>query len=145
MKKFLIVILLLLFTTPAMALDKCMLGSWYDPDRSGEGINLQVVGEITVIHFYTFNYNDDETWFILLGDRIFTMSSLVKIPDDDEFLTKEKLVGHAEIEYVSNNAIYFQFKQDLIYENGRAYECNHETCEGRFLYKRSTEPSIPCE
>ena len=60
-----------------MALDACYTGSWYDTQRDGEGINIEVLEELTVAYFYTFDKNDNQAWFTLLGDKILTMHQTV--------------------------------------------------------------------
>jgi len=143
MKAFL-TILLFLFSTTAFALDACYTGSWFDPLRDGEGINIEANDQNVVAYFYTFDRNDRKAWFTLIGDRVLAIFDTILIDDKYlDFRTETVLVGSAIIEPLTNNDLYFQYQFDLEYKNGIKYECVGDICTGNYLYRRLTQP-IPC-
>lgn len=146
--KFLLTFLLAIFSLNAMALDKCMSGSWYDPQRDGEGINVEVdATNMTVAYFYTFDRNESKAWYTLLGDGYLAMFDTFKVDDKYlEFRTETQLVGSAILEPLTPDAMYFIYQFDLEYKDGKKYECVTTpdfSCNGRYLYRRLTQP-IPC-
>ena len=138
MKLFMLTALLLL-STPLLALDKCMSGSWYDPGNSGEGITLQVLGDTTLGYFYTFG-SAGKAWYIMLGeDTSMTMIGTVKSGG----VITEAEVGQAYITVIDNNNIIFEY--DLSLDVDDAFDwCLSGFCQGTYAYKRITSP-IPCE
>ena len=138
MKLFMLTALLLL-STPLLALDKCMSGSWYDPENSGEGITLQVLGDTTLGYFYTFG-SAGKAWYVMLGeDTSMTMIGTVKT---GEVITEAE-VGYAEITVIDNNNIIFDYNLNLDVDDGFDW-CLSGFCSGNYAYKRITSP-IPCE
>ena len=126
-----------------MAIDACYTGSWYDTKRDGEGINIEVLEDLTVAYFYTFDKGGNQVWYTLIGDKILTMHQTVIVEDPDEFITKTVLVGEAEIEVLTNDEIFYQFNIVWGYVDGKLKRCTGDRCEGKYLYRRITQP-IPC-
>ena len=137
-------VLLSLTINTAQALDNCMTGSWYDPERDGEGINIESDGDVTIAYFYTFNRSDKSVWYTMVGGTYLAMYDTFKVDDEfKDFRTETKLVGTASLEPLGFNNIYFQYEFDLEYKNGVKYYCVGEICKGSYLYRRLTQP-IPC-
>ena len=144
MRKLLLILGALLLSTNLWAIDSCHTGSWYDPDRAGEGITIEVIGDVTVVYFYTFDRWDDQVWYTMIGDRRLVMYSSLIIPDDDEFFTKQVIVGDADIEILTDDVIFFNYDRALEYFNGDLYSCVGDICKGSYVYRRITQP-IPCD
>jgi len=142
-KLFLIILLAMSFN--AIAFDECLSGSFFDPTRDGEGLNIEPVGEKGLLaYFYTFA-NFDRIWYTMLGDTTLTMYTTVVL-DDVDFITKTVAVGAAEIEFLNNNAMYFSYQILLDYDerSGEFEVCTRDYCAGSHLYKRLTQP-ISCK
>ena len=139
--KTLLVTLLLLISTSAMALDSCYTGSWYDPARDGEGISIEVLDVTTVAYFYTFDSQDKQQWFTLIGDGVMTMYSTELVGD---FISQTDAVGTAEIIPLTNDTLSYEFNQEFRYKNGNLIPCNGDTCAGSYTYQRLTQP-VPCQ
>ena len=60
--KLVIFVLTMLFAAPALALDKCYSGSWYEPETSGEGIDLQISDEKVVLYRYAYLNGSPNYW-----------------------------------------------------------------------------------
>lgn len=63
MKRVLLSLLLLLAAGSAYGLDKCMSGSYYNPDKNGQGFDLQVSDETIVVYFYGYA-GKSHYWFL---------------------------------------------------------------------------------
>lgn len=138
-----VISLLFLFSSGAMAIEACHTGSWYDPDRDGEGVNIEVIDGITVAYLYTFDHEDRPSWYTMLGDQYLAMYQTVVVPDKTEFITKTQPVGVAQFELLTDDIIYFNYLIDIVYKDGLKYECNYDRCKGSYVYRRITQP-IPC-
>jgi hypothetical protein len=138
---------LMLISSSSLALDSCFTGSWFDPVRDGEGINIEVNDGLVVAYFYTYDRRQEKTWFTLLGDQVLVIMDTFKVVDKyQDFKTQTVLVGSASIEPLTPNAVYFVYQFDLEYKNGIKYECittDNFSCKGTYLYRRLTQP-IPC-
>jgi len=62
MRTLLFTILLSSFAVPALALDKCYSGSWYEPETSGEGIDLQISEGKVVLYRYAHLNGSPNYW-----------------------------------------------------------------------------------
>ncbi len=47
---------------------RAMTGLWYNPQRSGHGIDVQITGDTLFVIWYTYNDNNTPTWYIAIGD-----------------------------------------------------------------------------
>ena len=145
MKKVLIAILALLFAADAYALETCDTGSWYDPDRAGEGINLEVTEGTVVMYFYTYaegshafyvgvGENDDELVELTLYETV--PGSLLEFP-------KEELeVGTAILEK-EEGFLLWSYHLSLDADslgNGHLPYCVGFHCDGDLIYERLTQP-----
>lgn len=143
--KFLLAIALLIFAQSSFGLDRCMTGSWYDPERDGEGINIEVLEGQTFGYFYTYGLNNHKVWYLFQGkdDRNLTMYGTLKT-SEDPFKAAEYDVGTASIRVFDEDFMLFEFqlRTDLSEDNAHKF-CLANYCEGKYLYERITTP-IPC-
>ena len=58
---------LLLFSGPAMALDPCYSGSWYNPETAGQGFNLEVYEGLVVAYFYSYDDLNNKQFYVGVG------------------------------------------------------------------------------
>jgi hypothetical protein len=71
--KILLSLILVFLTTPLFGEDRLNVrpswsGSWYNPDQSGHGINVQILDEDrTVIYWYTYDLDGKPFWLAALG------------------------------------------------------------------------------
>ena len=144
--KTLLTILLLMISGSAMALDACLTGSWYDPEQSGFGINIEAHQGFTGAYLYTFDKNLRPIWFVMVGKEVLTMSVTAVVPDNDKFIAKELDVGVAEIIPVAEGLIRFRYSLIAEYdtEKGKLVLCNGDHCDGDYLFTQLTKP-IACD
>jgi len=131
------------FTTAVLAVEQCHTGSWYDPNRNGEGINIEFLDGLVVGYIYTFDNHGKQIWFTMLGDKILTIETTVVV-DDVDFLTKTVDTGVAEIDMITDNVLVFRYNLLLTHNgDGDFYLCDDPSCKGERVYERLTQP-IPC-
>lgn len=143
MKAFLLAALLLI-STPLMALDSCLSGSWYTPDRVGEGITLEIAENQVVGYFYTYG-SAERAWYVLAGDNdnnILTMYGTSKI-SEKPFAVFQSKVGTAVVTEIDSDNINFSFDIVLDIDDANPW-CLSGFCKGAYKYTRLTQP-IPCE
>lgn len=142
MKRFLFCILLSLgIVETVQAFDNCMTGSWYDPEISGSGINIEVL-DSQVIAYYYRGAGETRDWFTMSGPR----------PEDDlvglkfkEFTTGGNMVsGDAYIEILDTNTIQFGYVREFNFNELGSGIPWCIGCVGEFQYVRLTAP-IPCD
>jgi len=119
-----------------------MTGSWYAPERDGEGINIEVLEGVVVAYFYRPDHSN-QRWYNMLGDR----------PEGDNIwldvyqsigINDIHWVGDALISITGNDSIVFSydFRYDLTLEGDGLPWCLG--CRDTFSYVRITQP-IPCD
>jgi len=145
MKKLLLILTLFLLSTTAQALDPCMTGSWYDPEQSGFGVNIEAHDVYTASYLYTFDGDSRPVWYVMLGDKILTMS-VAYVLDDDDFITKEVEVGVAEIIPITDGVIRFRYSliAEVDPDGGGVRICRGDHCDGDYIFKQLTRP-LECE
>lgn len=56
---------------PGYTITPCITGSWYDPERDGEGYNIEIIGSSLepemLVYFYTYDENGDQMWLVGSG------------------------------------------------------------------------------
>jgi len=126
-----------------MAFDACMSGSWFDPERDGEGITLEALPDGGVLgYFYTYG-SQGRAWYVMTGDETLTMFGTVKT-SNDPFGVLESEVGTAIITAIGPRTL--QFTYDLVLDVDRDATipwCLGGHCAGSHTYKRITQPR-PC-
>lgn len=139
--------ILLMFSTPLMAIDECFTGSWYDPiTNDGRGIDIQVMDTMVVGYYYTW-YDNRRQLFILQGAN--DLKDGVALEGLHSGIKNGKSsvrhAGTAEIMVSNNDTIIFThvWKYDWLRENSPIPWCFVE-CDKQYRYKRLTQP-IPCE
>jgi len=150
MKILLFFIGLLLFSTVnAAPIGVCHSGSWYSPDRVGEGISLEVLEDQVVLYFYTYR-DGDKDWYIMQGARTTTSAVSLEI-FATEFEAKEPFtvdvydVGDAVVEIIDDNTLSFEFVHTLdIQLPGTFPFCLADRCTGVHEYIRLTS-IVDCE
>ncbi len=120
----------------AQSFDACMTGSWYDPDRDGEGINIEALDEVVIVYFYR-PLTTGNHWYTFIGNRV---DGPVPLDMYDTILAGTYKVGEAVIEQLDENTLAFEYLQ-LLNEGGQPWCIG---CIGSFEYIRLTTP-ISCE
>ena len=151
-----ILLLSLLYVSPAFALDNCMTGSWASPDYEAEGINLEVYDSgINAGRFAGFFYAYDlhehkQTWFLFSGHNDTGLANLYDITTNGGFgidlEATEYDIGNVSIEVVDNNTLTFSYHMTLDLDRPGPVSipwCLSAGCEGSIEYSRLTQP-IPC-
>ena len=143
MKKFILFIVLMLFSVPLFALDDCFSGAWYDPERPGEGIFLEVQAERVVGSYYTFRQNRLD-WYVFASDegREITLYQQELI-SYEPFNVINWEVGEVFIFPESQNNLVFTWRLDLDLSRDVSLPLCLTDCVRGFLYTRLTQP-ISC-
>lgn len=138
-------LLLLLFSFNVFAMDRCMTGSWYDPDFVGQGVNIEVNSDSLVVAYLYAFVEKRQTWWSMVGDRFLTMETTVLL-DDEDYVSKTLDVGVAEFEVITDDVIYFQYRLlvDVDPFTNEPKLCLADYCSGEYLLKRLTQP-IDCD
>lgn len=150
MRILITIILALMMTSPVLALDKCMSGSWADPDIKGEGISLEVHEDTAVAYFFTYTFFDRmaQNWVLFVGPPDH-MKAYDTVPFAFDPIEYE--IGTGSLFQIDHNTL--QFTHDFSYDLDQVEDplsitvtpwCLDERCEHVFRYKRLTQP-IPCE
>lgn len=135
MKKLLLAMLLLL--PGVAAADGCLSGSFYDPENSGWGINVDVLEDQTVV----FVYKDDGDWLVLQGNSP-NFGAYQKWADG---VTE---VGTGDFVFLDNDTVFVSW--DLVLDiNLISFArpipwCLHTGCEYDGELVRLTQP-VPCD
>jgi len=146
--KTLLIVILLLISPSLHALDECMSGAWFDPERNGEGIVLEVLEEQTLGYFYTYG-SQGRAWYVMLGEEALPDVELLTIygtqlVSNIPYKVREFEVGSAFITVIDNDSIQFKYDLVLDVDSGNAIPwCMAGFCEGDYEYKRLTRP-VPC-
>ncbi|KAA9133467.1 hypothetical protein F3N42_03700 [Marinihelvus fidelis] len=137
---------------PGPQLTECENGSWYDRERSGEGINLEVLDENFVAYFYTYEPRGeiaDQTWFLILGDNAdgkATVHDVIAGYVDDGLDVAVMPVGSATFEYAGPDRLAFSWRMDLDLNrlgDGTVIPWCLSSCSGSLSLSRLTRPH-PC-
>lgn len=145
--KTLMLIVLLLMAAPAIALDRCMTGSWYDPDVQHEGLVVEVLPEVTVAYWYTFQFFDAlaQNWLVFQGPP-HALAAYDVLPYAGGSDLYE--VGVGELLALDENTLLFAFDMDLNLDittpDTVTPWCLHVGCAGVYTLTRLTQPII-CE
>lgn len=137
MKYLLTLLLALGMTTSVQALDNCVTGSWYDPENSGSGINVEVMDDVVVVYYYT-----PGRWLSFLGANDLPYSVDLNLYQTTSEGTR--YAGDGSIDIIDNDTMVFNYMQqyDFWREDATIPWCIG--CTGTFEYVRLTQP-IPCE
>jgi len=145
--KTLLMTVLLMVSGSAFALDACLTGAFHDKERVGEGIQMEFLNDkISAGFFYTF-VDKRPMWYVMSGEEVITLYQVQIVEDDGiDFITKETAVGVASVEFITDNAVLWEFVilQEFDYDKGRFTLCKGDHCTGSYLYSRITQP-IGCQ
>ena len=133
-----LLLLLILFSVNAFALDECYTGSWFE--EPGEGINIEVLNplpdvdgmdERTIGYFYTYGPDGNHRWYVMdfgIGD-VGPMYSTNAQGDESE-------VGSASLDAIDSKTLLFVFNitQDLF----NPPWCLDASCVGELVMTRLT-------
>ncbi len=139
MQRLLVILGLFLLSMNVQALDSCMTGSWYAPDRDGEGISLEVLEDRTVAYFYTYR-NQKQVWYIIVDGTAYTTRKRTEEPFGVDVFD----VGSASIVAHDNDNMTFTFKLDLDLDRNAAIPWCLTQCFGEYEYVRLTQP-VACQ
>ena len=131
--------ILLLLSGSVFALDSCITGSWFDPERDGEGINIEVLEDKTLVYFYTYR-NQKQVWFISVDNVVYT----TRKKTEDPFSVDVFEVGSASIVAHDNDSLTFRFKLDIDIDRNAAIPWCLTQCFGEYEYVRLTQP-VACQ
>ena len=146
MKKFLLSIVIMLFSVNAFALDACHAGAWNDVKRVGEGIAFEVNPKTDEVNgfFYTYDTDNSPFWYVLLGpEDNMLMYGGAKLTEEP-FEAFIRPMGVAQILSVSDDLLVFAFDLSLKTDFRPCEEKKGDTCSGEFVYHRITQMII-CE
>ena len=131
------------FSNTAAALDQCDTGSWYDPGRDGEGINLEVTEDLVVMYFYTYD-NIGHTFYVGVGaNGEVVQLELYETYTDRGFPKGELNVGTATLSLEDGFMLFdYHLNLDTASDSPIPY-CIGLHCDGQFIYERLTQP-IDC-
>jgi len=142
----------LLMSGSAQALDKCMTGSWYDPDVKFQGISIEVLNTSTLVYYYTYSFfnKTDQNWVLFEGSNG-NPASLVAYDTVPSYTNLEfdpilYIIGTGEVQQLDNDTILFSYDFDLNLDNPDYLNtpwCLDGECKREFVYTRLTQP-IPC-
>jgi hypothetical protein len=138
----LLLAILLMSSTNVVALNQCYSGAWYDLERPGEGINLDisVKGQLSGF-FYTFA-TTSHVWFAMNGKPSDMTMYAVQKTSVDPWKATEFEVGAATILPITDDMIVFTYALHTdIYHLGDW--CLKGYCSGQYVYTRITKP-ITC-
>lgn len=150
--RFLILLAVLMLSAPAAALDRCMTGSWSNPDAAHEGVNVEVLAEDRALaYWYTYRFFDrmEQNWLLFVGAPadLVAYDVLPWAPGPIEYK-----VGTGTLTAVDQNTIQFSYDFTLELDqlddpewspdSGSPW-CLDERCAGVMVLKRLTQP-IPC-
>ena len=140
--RYLLTLILTLLAVPVMAFDACMTGSWYDPQRDGEGINIEVLDDTVIAYFYRPGASN-QRWYLMIGDRPEGGDARLGVYQSvgvDEVYW----IGDALISVTGDNTLDFsyEFRYDMTRGGDDLPWCIG--CNGAFMYVRLTQP-IPCD
>lgn len=137
--------LLFLLSFNLQAFDTCLSGNFYDPERDGEGIQLEMLGDVTAGFFFTHG-SRGTVWYALLASDgsgeldMYGMDKLSEYP----FKTRSLITGNATIGFVDEDTLKFSYSLEFdIDRNANIPWCMHGGCVGKHLYTRLTQP-FPC-
>lgn len=139
MQRLLVILGLFLFSMNVQALDSCMTGSWYSPDRDGEGINIEVMADTELIYFYTYR-NQKQVWYVVIDGAIYT----TRKRSEEPFEVDSFDIGSAAIEVHDNDNITFVYKLDIDIDRNAAIPWCLTQCFGEYEYVRLTQP-VACQ
>ena len=98
-------------------------GAWYQPDRNGSGLSLQLIDGTMAAYWYTYDTNHKQRWFLCIGSKvdasyemtIYETSGGRWMRFDDVDLN---VVGTATLTIVGDNHIDFEYNLDADGING---------------------------
>jgi hypothetical protein len=140
--KFLAAIFLVLFSSQVLArsapIDACMSGSFYDPEASGEGINVEVTESYVLVYFYDMS----GTWMFLQG-----ANDGRPLEAYQNWYGNTYNVGSGYFIPAGYDNVEFGFDllldvRDVTFERPIPW-CLRSDCARDFEYQRLTQP-IPC-
>ena len=133
-----------LFASPAVAVDECLTGSWYDTSTAdGRGIDIQVLPNDRVAgYFYTW-YGVNRELFLIVSNDV--AEATVTFDGYQSLIDSTYRVGTAWIDVVDDNHIIFShsWKHDHHNVDNTMRWCFSD-CTAEYEYTRLTQP-IPCE
>lgn len=144
--KTLMMIIMMMMSGSAMALDACFTGSWYDPlTNNAEGLNLEVLDNQVVGYYYTW-YEDHRNVYTMSGvndiDGAAVMDTYTSYKSDAGY--QVQWVGVSDITILNANNLMFHhsFKYDFLRENWTTPWCFY-ICDDTKWFERLTQP-IAC-
>jgi len=158
MKHFILTLFatLFLFAGNAVALDSCVTGSWYSPERSGEGISIEVTDDLIVAYLYTYGTNWDywsgakaygKQFFIAVGANDGSSLSIHETITTPEWPKPQLNVGDMTLEMDEEGRLLVAL--DISLDADRMLDPNTAIpwcigCSSDLVLNRLTQP-IPCE
>ena len=129
----------------AQAIDECMSGAWYAPDKDGEGIELTVLEDSLYGQVYTYHFNSPE-WYVFSGDMeddSYTLYKTIKTSDPWKATVLE--VGKMSLDVFDRDHIIFTMKLQMDLWRDVEFPMCLSDCVTVFEYERLTElPKSPC-
>lgn len=147
--KTIILFLTLILSLPALAIDRCMTGSYATEGVSHEGVNVEVLSENAVLaYWYTYRFYDrlEQNWLLFAGEPEHLTAYDILPESDDEYD-----VGTGSLIALDENTLQFahdfrleldQLDREFDPDTGTPY-CLEEQCAAVYTLKRLTQP-IAC-
>lgn len=137
MRKLILALLLGFMVGPVLAEDSCLSGSFYDPAVPGEGINVEILENTTLV----FVYRTEGDWFLLQGSE-------GNFGAYQPWAGEVANVGRGDLVFLDNDTVRFSYDLllDLTQANpGRPIPwCLRSDCYADTVLTRLTQPT-PCE
>ena len=103
---------------------ECYTGSFYDPERKGEGFNLESLPSNTglVAYFYTYRFEEEE-FYVMLGDdsdeeSVFKMKVYdTRMNSSDPYSVSEWDVGWATFRFSGRDSFEYEVNLQLDMDN----------------------------
>ena len=129
----------------AQAMDQCMTGAWYSPDKDGEGIELTVLDDSLYGYLYTYKGTSPD-WYVFAGPFGKNKVNLYKpIKTSNPWKATVHEVGTMGYDVIDDNHITFTMKLQMDLWRDVTFPLCLLDCTRVFEYERLTElPQIPC-
>ena len=143
--KTLIMIVMLMLSGSAVALDACFTGSWHDPlTNNAEGLNIEVMPQTVVGYYYTWYYGNRNV-YTMSGANDIDGAAVMNTYASYEAGRLTSWAGVSDITVLDDNNIMFHhsLKYDFLREDAAIPWCFY-ICDQTLWFERLTQP-VECK
>lgn len=101
-------------------------GSWYNPERSGHGLNISRSGEYVALSWFTYRSNGSPIWYVSDAKRVSAgiWSSPLYKATRNEFtgVVSLSVIGDIRMDYLSNTDAIFQWDLHTVNGNNAGFD-----------------------